>query len=58
MQLPHEEDDRELRLWLEAEDRKHRDGEEKDFLARRHFPHLSASVAPRESDETPTYWED
>ncbi len=31
---------------------------DREWFARRHFPHLSTSVAPRESDETPTFWED
>ncbi len=31
---------------------------DREWFARRHFPNLSTSVAPRESDETPTFWED
>lgn len=58
MLLPHEDDDRELVRFFEAQDREHRADEEREFVARAHFPHLSASVAPRESDETPTFWED
>ena len=32
--------------------------EDHQWHARKHFPHLSPSVAPRESDEYPTYWEE
>lgn len=31
---------------------------DRQWAARKHFPHLSALVAPRESDETPTFWEE
>lgn len=40
--------------WRERDEREAE--AERDYLARRHFPHLR--VAPRESDEYPTFWED
>ena len=39
-------------------DEEHDEDVERSWFARAHFPHLSPSVAPRESDETPTFWED
>jgi hypothetical protein len=49
----------ELREYLKGEQREAADDEDQDLQwhARKHFPHLSPSVAPRESDEYPTYWE-
>jgi hypothetical protein len=50
----------ELREYLKGEQREAADDEDQDrqWHARKHFPHLSPSVAPRESDEYPTYWEE
>ena len=50
----------ELREYAKDERREVKDDEDQDrqWHARKHFPHLSPSVAPRESDETPTFWED
>lgn len=31
---------------------------DREAHARAHFPNLGSSVAPRESDEYPTFWED
>jgi hypothetical protein len=50
----------ELREYAKGEQREAADDEDQDrqWHARKHFPHLSASVAPRESDEYPTLMED